>query len=298
MLGPGMITNPSKGECCKIGCFCCSYGFKMPNSICNGWSRCLCCFDAYSFPYGENTYLTKCHCTVWTASSPQPLAVGRANSFVVCPPCLCAVAGLLPQLHRGRGIYALRVLPLLCTTTHGCAKDDHSCGRRGRRQRRRWRLERGDAALSASCPPRARANARALESATSPVRPSTSCTGTIASSLAGASGGDERCASGRSRVPSRCSTGGTCATTRTLTLSVRTSNTFPEHENGTLHMRAVHGAVCAGSNAVFATPIRKRARCISSQNRARRAQVPTAVPLWAHLRRRGAHYAAVGPWVP
>ena len=73
MLGPGMITNPSKGECCKIGCFCCSYGFKMPNSICNGWSRCLCCFDAYSFPYGENTYLTKCHCTVWTASSPQPL---------------------------------------------------------------------------------------------------------------------------------------------------------------------------------------------------------------------------------
>ena len=120
------------------------------------------------------------HCMdslVPTASYPStysPLAVGRANSFVVCPPCppcLCAVAGLLPQLHRGRGIYALRVLPLLCTTTHGSAKDDHSCGRRGRRRRRRWRLERGDAALSASCPPRARANARALESATSPVRP-------------------------------------------------------------------------------------------------------------------------------
>ena len=145
------------------------------------------------------------HCMdslVPTASYPStysPLAVGRANSFVVCPPCppcLCAVAGLLPQLHRGRGIYALRVLPLLCTTTHGSAKDDHSCGRRGRRRRRRWRLERGDAALSASCPPRARANARALESATSPVRPSTSCTGTIASSLAGASGGDERCVLG------------------------------------------------------------------------------------------------------
>ena len=64
MLGPGMITDLSKGECCKIGCFCCSFGFKMPNSVCNGWSRCLCCFDAYSFPYGENMYLSKCHCTV------------------------------------------------------------------------------------------------------------------------------------------------------------------------------------------------------------------------------------------
>jgi hypothetical protein len=77
--------------------------------------------------------------------------VGRADSFIVCPPRLCAVAGLLPQLPRGRRIYALRVLPLLCTTTHGSAEDDHSCGRRGRRRRRRWRLERGDAALSASC---------------------------------------------------------------------------------------------------------------------------------------------------
>lgn len=64
MLGPGMITDLSKGECCKIGCFCCSFGFKMPNSVCNGWSRCLCCFDAYSFPYSENMYLSKCHCTV------------------------------------------------------------------------------------------------------------------------------------------------------------------------------------------------------------------------------------------
>ena len=107
------------------------------------------------------------------------------------------------------------MLPLLCTTTHGSAKDDHSCGRRGRRRRRRWRLERGDAALSASCPPRARANARALESATSPVRPKCGLRRAArarsrAASQARAVEMSAVCL-GRSRVPSRCSTGGTCA---------------------------------------------------------------------------------------
>jgi len=51
----------------------------------------------------------------------------------------------------------------------------------------------------------------------------------------------------------------------------RTNRTLAHPEK--LHMRVP----CAGSNAAFATRIRKRAHCAWNENRARRAQVPTAV---------------------
>jgi len=83
MLGPGMLANES--AICELGCVCCSCGLKVPDKCCNSWDRCLCCWNAASFPFdAETSYL------------PEPVC---AMYFISCiPQCGCCK----PPLPEGK----------------------------------------------------------------------------------------------------------------------------------------------------------------------------------------------------
>merc|ERR1712019_188513 len=42
------------GDCCRIGCFCCSIALKMPTTCCAGASKFLCCYAVSSFPCSDD----------------------------------------------------------------------------------------------------------------------------------------------------------------------------------------------------------------------------------------------------
>ena len=76
--GCGMVTDPKRDECCKIGCFCADIGLVKPQTLCSNASQLLCCYDVCSLPCTED-YVPECVC---------------AYCFLQCTPeCGCCVEG-------------------------------------------------------------------------------------------------------------------------------------------------------------------------------------------------------------
>lgn len=48
--GCGLVTDPSRGEICKIGLFCCDLGLVYPTKLCGCALQCLFCMDVASLP--------------------------------------------------------------------------------------------------------------------------------------------------------------------------------------------------------------------------------------------------------
>ncbi|KAL7573156.1 hypothetical protein ACA910_018820 [Epithemia clementina (nom. ined.)] len=77
--GCGMTTDKERGECCKIGCFCCDVGLILPTKLCGCAEQCLCCYSVANFPC-SNEYIPTAVCTC--------LLPGLA----CCPRCGCCIA--------------------------------------------------------------------------------------------------------------------------------------------------------------------------------------------------------------
>ena len=60
----GMTTDTTKGECCKISCFCCDCGLINPTVLCNGASQCLCFQNVSALPFDDD-YLSDCVCAYY-----------------------------------------------------------------------------------------------------------------------------------------------------------------------------------------------------------------------------------------
>ncbi|KAL7577620.1 hypothetical protein ACA910_015139 [Epithemia clementina (nom. ined.)] len=73
--GVGCVGEKDKGECCKIGCYCCDYGLVTPRVLCASYSKCLCFTTAASCPTSP-AYMDKSVCAVY---------------FLSCAPCGCCV---------------------------------------------------------------------------------------------------------------------------------------------------------------------------------------------------------------
>jgi hypothetical protein len=59
--GCGMTTDESKGECCKIGCFCCDCGIISPTALCANAGQVLCIQSVASLPC-QADYVPECVC--------------------------------------------------------------------------------------------------------------------------------------------------------------------------------------------------------------------------------------------
>lgn len=79
--GCGMTTDASKGECCKIGCFCCDYGLVQPQVLCSSARQTLCLQCVASFPF-EKEYVSDCVCGYFCIQ-----CAPRCGCCVAPPPC-------------------------------------------------------------------------------------------------------------------------------------------------------------------------------------------------------------------
>jgi hypothetical protein len=74
--GLGMTTDAEKGECFKIGCYCCDWGLIAPTTLCRSTQQILCCNSTMSVPCHDD-FVPKCMC---------------ASCFLQCAPkCGCCV---------------------------------------------------------------------------------------------------------------------------------------------------------------------------------------------------------------
>ena len=80
--GMGLTTEKDRGECCKIGCFCCDLGLIWPNKLCGCASQCLCWYEVANFPC-SNEYIPAPVCTVCPFCQCCP----RCGCCVAPPPC-------------------------------------------------------------------------------------------------------------------------------------------------------------------------------------------------------------------
>lgn len=81
-FGIGMVTDEQKGECCKLGMFCCTCGLKQPTVLCSGASQFLCLVQVQSFPFDAN-YVAEPVCAYCCATCLPEM--GCAQPFPHCP---------------------------------------------------------------------------------------------------------------------------------------------------------------------------------------------------------------------
>ena len=62
--GIGIVTEPEKGEICKIGLFCCDYAIIYPKNLCASAGEMWCCYSVQSFPF-DKEYLLEPVCALY-----------------------------------------------------------------------------------------------------------------------------------------------------------------------------------------------------------------------------------------
>lgn len=62
------VLNTKDGEICKVGLGICTRGLKKPERVCDSWNRCLCFYNAASFPLTEQTVVSEYHCAYFLLS--------------------------------------------------------------------------------------------------------------------------------------------------------------------------------------------------------------------------------------
>jgi len=76
--GCGCTGDEDRGECCKIGCFCCDFGLIWPTYCCGCAQQCCCCYSVANFPCSRE-FIPAPVCTLCPFCQ-------------ICPRCGCCMA--------------------------------------------------------------------------------------------------------------------------------------------------------------------------------------------------------------
>eukprot|EP00934_Nitzschia_sp_Nitz4_P000595 Nitzschia sp. Nitz4//scaffold225_size51843//20099//20938//NITZ4_006895-RA/size51843-augustus-gene-0.19-mRNA-1//-1//CDS//3329542675//595//frame0 len=92
--GCGCTGDKDRGECCKLGLFCCDYALVVPTKLCAVASQCLFCYYVASLPCSPE-YVPACVCTI---CCPGLQVAPRCGCCMAPPPCPALDKILRPEL--------------------------------------------------------------------------------------------------------------------------------------------------------------------------------------------------------